>query len=135
MLPNINSLRKQLTLFAVEPSIRMILGVGGQPRICNWNHTRVRCVYWFLNGRFHYEIHLSQLVKISQQKHPLMVSMQRLTRNTSQTYIPIFLKSNEKLFTEVFKVCEKSFIIYLWFMEMGSKVKMIHESFRINFKL
>ena len=88
MLPNINSLRKQFILFAIEPSIRMILGVGGQPSIHNWNHTRVCCVSQCLNSKFHFEIHLNQLVKISKQKHPFIVSMQGLSRNISQNHFP-----------------------------------------------
>ena len=88
MLPNINSLGKQFVLFAIEPSIRMILGVGGQPRVHNWNHTRVSCVSHCLNSKFHFEIHLNQLVKISKQKHPFMVSRQGLSRNISQNHIP-----------------------------------------------
>lgn len=35
MLPNINSPGKQFILFAIEPSIRTILGAGGQPSIHN----------------------------------------------------------------------------------------------------
>ena len=83
MLPNINSLGKQFILFAIEPSVRTILGVGGQPRVHNWNHTRVSCVSQCLNSKFHFEIHLNQLVKISKQKHPFMVSRQGLSRNIS----------------------------------------------------
>lgn len=41
----------------------MILGVGGQPGIHNWNHTRVCRVCQVLNSKFHFETYLNQLVK------------------------------------------------------------------------
>lgn len=96
MLPNINSLRKQFILFAIEPSIRMILGVGGQPSIHNWNHTTVCCVSQCLNSKFHFEIHLNQLVKISKQKTSIYCIHERAVQKYISKPYSIFLISNEK---------------------------------------